>query len=482
MITNMEKYEIIRLKLNDWSNNKIHKEFGVSRNTIRKYWDDYLKKRQQLLSDGEQFDKRSMIESLIEDPHYDTSNRGPLKYSKEIDEALRNILKDEELKTERLGKTHKQALTKTQIYELIKDQGFDIGHTTINNKINEIRNESKEVYIRQDYTYGQRFEYDFGEVTLIIDGKHTKGYLAVMVLPASRFRWAYLYHNSKMDVFIDSQVKFFELIEGVPIEGVYDNMRNVVTKFIGRNEKELNPELIKLASYYGFDLNVTNCYSGNEKGTVEGSVKFIRNKVFATKYEFDSFESAEQYLQDELIKLNKDSDIEEEKKYLGPKMPKYETCIYLECNVDKYSFIRVDNNFYSVPEDIDQKPVDVKLYPNELIIYYKSKEIARHYRLAGKEKTCVDIRHYLHTFSRKPGALRNSLAIKADPRLKDIFDTYYKEKPKAFIELIREYKYLNNDELINILIPSSNQRMEEVFDSVVSKSVEQVAIISKMFH
>jgi len=478
----MEKYEIIRLKSNGWSSNRIAKEFGVSRNTIRKYWDDYLHKRDLLLSNDETIDKKCVIDSLVDEPHYDTSNRHSLKYSKEIDEALRKILKDEQLKTERLGKSHKQALTKTQIYELIVKQGFDIGHTTINCKINEIRNESREVYICQDYEYGQRFEYDFGEVKLIIDGKQTKGFLAVMVLPASGFKWAYLYHNSKFDVFIDSQVKFFELIEGVPKEGVYDNMRNVITRFIGRNKKQINPQLIKLAAYYGFELNVTNCYSGNEKGTVEGSVKHIRNRVFAVNYEFDSFESAQEYLQEELVTLNKDSDIEKEKKYLKPKMPRYETCTYLRCSVDKYSFIRVDNNFYSVPEDINRKPVDVKLYPNELIIYYKSKEIARHYRLTGKEKTCVDLRHYLHTLSRKPGALRNSLAIKADPRLKDIFDIYYKEKPKAFIELVREYKHLSNDELINILIPSSKQYMEEVFDNVLTRSVEQVEIISKMFH
>lgn len=478
----MEKYEIIKLKCDGWSTSRISNEFGISRNTIRKYWNDYQEKLELLKKDDPDIEIRGVVESLVGKPKYNTSNRGYLKYTKEMDLALRKILQDEEIKTERLGKTHKQYLTKTQIHDLLVKQGFNIGLTTISLKINEIKNESKEVYIAQEYEYGDRFEYDFGEVKLIINGKQTKGYLAVMVLPASTFRWAYLYHNSKMDVFIDSQARFFELIDGIPKEGVYDNMKNVVTKFIGKNEKELNPELLKLSLYYGFRLNVTNCYSGNEKGTVEGSVKYIRNKVFATKYEFDSFHEAEEYLQDKLVELNSDSKIDEEKKYLSKALPKYESCKYLRCNVDKYSFIRVDNNFYSVPEDINQKPVDVKLYPNELIIYYKNKEIARHYRLSGKEKTCVDIRHYLHTLSRKPGALRNSLAIKADPRLKDIFDTYYKEKPKAFIELIREYKDLDNDSLINILIPSSKAYSEEVFNSVVSKSIEQIETISKMFH
>ena len=78
--------------------------------------------------------------------------------------------------------------------------------------------------------------------------------------------------------------------------------------------KELNPELIKLSLYYDYQINVTNCFSGNEKGSVESAVKWIRNKVFASKYEFESFEEAENYLQNRLIEINKNSDIEEEKK------------------------------------------------------------------------------------------------------------------------------------------------------------------------
>lgn len=68
-----------------------------------------------------------------------------------------------------------------------------------------------------------------------------------MTSPASHFRWAYLYTNMKMEVFIDSHARFFELVGGSFKEGVYDNCRCVVSKFIGRNMKELNPELIKLS-------------------------------------------------------------------------------------------------------------------------------------------------------------------------------------------------------------------------------------------
>ena len=140
-----------------------------------------------------------------------------------------------------------------------------------------------------------------------------------------------------MDVFIDSQVKFFDMVKGSYEEGVYDNMRNVVSKFVGRNEKEINRELLKLATYYGFSINVTNCFSGNEKGTVESAVKWIRNKVFAIRYEFDTFEEAEAYLQKQLVKINEGSSIDEEMKYLKPYRPKYESAhIFYRCYIDAF--------------------------------------------------------------------------------------------------------------------------------------------------
>lgn len=480
MKTLMEKYVIIKLKKEGWSTSKISKTYGVARNTISKYWNEYNEKINALLSSNPSADTRNVIESLIENPKYDVSNRRPLKYTEEIDLKLREILENEKKKTELLGKNHKQALTNYQIYQLIKNEGFDIGKTTINNKINEIRNENREVFIKQKYDFCDRFEYDFGEVALVIDGKNTKGYLAVLTSPASGFRWAYLYHNSKMDVFLDSHVRFFEMLGGSFKEGVYDNMRNVVTKFVGRNEKELNGELIKLALYYDFEINVTNCFAGNEKGTVESAVKWIRNKVFAIKYRFDSFEEAAEYLQNQLVEINKDSKIEEEKKYLKPYRPKYETSSITKNNVDKYSFIHVDGNCYSVPEELCGKIVTVKTYPNEIVVLYNGEKMAVHTRHPGKGKTYVDIRHYLHTFIRKPGALKNSLALKSQPELKAIFDTYYKEKPKIFIEILRESEDLSFEELKDRLIPvKADETVDE--NKIINKTDEQIELVKTLF-
>lgn len=480
VISQMKKYEVIDLHLKGMSRRQISKFLGISRNTVSKYIDRYEKDVALIVEDNDSHDKRNIIESIVEMSKYDSSNRKAFKYNEDIDSLLDKILADEEKKNERLGPHHKQKLSKSQIHHLIVEAGHNIGLSTISNKINEKRNKKKEVYIKQEYPFGQRFEYDFGEVKLMINGSYTKGFLAVMTSPASGFRWAYLYHSSKMDVFIDSQVKFFEMVKGTYEEGVYDNMRNVVSKFIGRNEKEINEELIKLALYYGFSINVTNCYSGNEKGTVESAVKWIRNKVFAIKYEFDTFEEADKYLQQELVKINEGSLIKEEMKYLKPYKPRYETThIELRC-VDKYSFIKVDSNIYSVPDSLVGKNILIKIYPNDIDVYYKQEKVASHIRMAGKNKTCIDINHYLNTFLRKPGAVRNSTALKSIPELKDIFDKYYKENPKSFIEKLSENKHLEPKELIKVMNPDY-QLMDTENNLVKEETVKQIMEVTKLF-
>ena len=258
----MDKHAIIRLKKERHSNRKVAGMLHINRKTVAKYWNEYIEQIDGL--SNETANVKIIQEKICSEPTYDTSSRKCRKYTKEMDMYLDEILTDEIEKIKLLGR-NKQQLTQVQIYDLIVARGSDISLSTITNKIREKRNKPKECFIRQEYDYGDRLEYDFGEVKLVIDGELGTYHMAVLSSPAGDFRWAFLYKNQKKEVFMDSHVRFFEMMGGTYKEVVYDNMKNVVTRFIGKNEKQLNSDLIKLSLYYGFDINVTNCFKGNEK-------------------------------------------------------------------------------------------------------------------------------------------------------------------------------------------------------------------------
>jgi len=479
MITLMDKHAIIKLKKEGLSNRSIEKQIGIDRKTVAKYWKQYCDEQEKLSSQN--IDLKVVQERITSKPKYDASNRKPSKYSYEIDQALEEILISEKAKAKLLG-NNKQHLTNVQIHEELIKQGFDIGKTTISNKIKEKRNRNKECFIRQSYGLGDRLEFDFGEVKLQVGEAMRKYYMAVFSSPAADFRWMYLYNNQSKAVFMDAHVRFFEMMGGVYNEVVYDNMKNVVKRFIGRHEKELNDDLVKMSLYYGFRINVTNCFSGNEKGHVEGSVKYLRNKIFAPRYVFSSYEAVAIYMEKSLIELNKGSSISLEKKHLLPYKPKLELAEIRKLTVDKYSFVRIENNFYSVPDYLVGKSITGKIYYDSIDLYANDHLICSHKKRDGSKEISIDIRHYLKTFERKPGALHHSLALKSMPELKSIFDIHFKTKPKKFIEILKLNQKKSIDEITEIFkeLVYHEVPVQENSQKVVCMTMNQLKLYDRL--
>ena len=455
----LDKAAIIKLKETGMSNRGVARELGIDKKTVNKYWNEYKENIQRLSETTDTNEITQIQEDITSAPKYNSDSRTRRKVTPEFLNALEKILEDEEKKIKVLG-TNKQALTKQQIHELLKQQGFSLSYPTVVLEIKRIKSSGNECFIKQDYDFGDRLEYDFGEVKLVINGVVKRYYIAVLSSPSGNFRWCYLYDNCKKEVFMDSHVRFFEMIGGVWKEVVYDNMRNVVSKFIGKNEKELNEDLVKMSLYYGFEINVTNAFSGNEKGYVEGSVKYLRNKIFAKNYKFNSEESAIEYMESQLMKLNENSKIEEEKKKLKPTKPPLELANIKKSFVNKYSFVQIENNFYSVPEYLVGLNVTSKIYYNKILIYSNNEFVCEHKKIDGVKKISADIRHYLKTLTFKPGALRNSYVLKSNPKLKSIFDKYYTNNPKKFIDIISKNKEVSDDDLEKILITNSGNLVE----------------------
>lgn len=446
MLCSMDKGRIIGMKQAGMSGREIARQTGHDRKTVRRVWDQYSALSAQLNEPGA--DLKAVQAAMTEEPKYPKREGVRRVFTPELEARLAEILEQEQGKKRRLGNGHKQMLTNTQIHEQLESEGFSCSRPLINAELARLRRKQKEVYIRQTYDLGDRLEYDFGQVRLDC-GEGVKTYhMAVFSSPGAGWRWAYLYTNEKIGVFLDSHVRFFEMMGGCFREVVYDNMRNVVTKFIGKNEKVLNPELAKMALYYGYQVNVTNCFAGNEKGHVEGSVKIIRNKVFSGHYSFGSLDEAREHLHRRLMKMNESSQMEEEKSSLLPYKPPLELAAISEHTVSNLGMISVDTCFYSVPEYLVGKKVVVKKYHDELRIFAGNELVCGHKRIFGNGNMQVDIRHYLDTLLRKPGAVRNSVALKSIPKLKAIFDTHYSKTPKKFIEIFQENEDLSIDELI----------------------------------
>ncbi|MCG4583695.1 IS21 family transposase, partial [Anaerosalibacter bizertensis] len=166
---------------------------------------------------------------------YDTSKRAKIKLTDDVLKEIDELVSENE-KNRLMGRT-KQLMKKIDIHEELVERGYDIGYTTVCNYIKETY-EKKEAYIRQEYDLGETLEFDWGEVKLTIDGRETTLNMGLFTTAKGSYHYAKLYQNQKMENFLDIHVKAFNQIGGVHREVVYDNMKQAVKRFVGRNEKE----------------------------------------------------------------------------------------------------------------------------------------------------------------------------------------------------------------------------------------------------
>ena len=455
MLGSMQILDIINLYKQGSSRREIARALKINRRTVTDYCDEYDQAQKEIKTETDPR-KIAELQSVLTGQRRRKSNSKRTACTPEVYARIEEILKEEKEKEKLLG-WKKQGLTAKQILEILREEGFVIGYTSVKQIVRELKNKHPECYIMQEHPLGKRLEYDFGEVHLLIGRNdssakkksYKKYYIAVFAAPASDFRWAYLYEKSDLDVFIDSHVQFFRMIGGVWEEVVYDNMKNVVSCF-KNGEKIINLEARKLAAYYSYAINTTNVRRGNEKGSVERSVAYTRNQIFAKKFRFDSLEDARQYMAEQLVKLNKGSSIEKEKLSLRPANIPYLTCREEIRHVDKEAFIQIQKHKYSVPEDFVGQDLTVRLYADRIDIFRKNDFICSHKKGTGYGVT-ADIRHYIRTLTEKPGAICDSVALRSFPELKVVYDMYYTKYPELFISLVDKHKDLSNEDMAKAL-------------------------------
>ena len=129
------KKEIIALKNQGVSNTEIARNLGINRKTVKKYWDEYstaveMVERNQHKDDP--FVSKSIMKIINKKPTYNSTNRGPRKYTPELDAELDNILND--MKN---GSYVGKKPNSVQIHKMLTDKGFDIGRVTIAAKIKQ---------------------------------------------------------------------------------------------------------------------------------------------------------------------------------------------------------------------------------------------------------------------------------------------------------------------------------------------------------
>ena len=309
----------------------------------------------------------------------------------------------------------KQRHTAKRIFERIQEEGYEGGYTTVKDVVRELKRTSQEVFVPLMHRPGEA-QMDFGQALVKMNGVLRKVMFFAMSLPYSDAMFIVAYARECTETFQDGHVRAFEFFGGVPSRISYDNAKTSVSQIIGAHARKLTNGFLQLQSHYLFEEHFCQVRRPNEKGVVEGVVKFARLNYFVPVPQVKDFDELNAFLvercREDLKRTlrgrkgcKKELLAEDQQTLLDLPATPFDACKEVSTTVDRLSLIRFDCNDYSVSVRFAHHTVVVKGYTDHACIFRKNIMIAEHARCWDKEDIAFEPIHYLELLERKPGAL-----------------------------------------------------------------------------
>lgn len=165
----------------------------------------------------------------------------------------------------------------TSIYDRLRRQGYAGCYEMVKRAVRPIRAQKQALaYVRFETEPGAQAQVDFGEFAVqAADGAARKYYLFALILGYSRMLHGELLERCDMCSFLQAHQRAFAALGGVPLEILYDRMRNVfLRQLVGK--VQFSQSLVEVATHYGFTPRVAPAYAPWVKGKVERPMDFIR--------------------------------------------------------------------------------------------------------------------------------------------------------------------------------------------------------------
>jgi len=316
----------------------------------------------------------------------------------------------------------KQRHTAKRIFERLRDEhGYGGGYTVVKDHVRRQKARGRETFVPLSHPPGHA-QVDFGEAVAIIGGVRQKIHFFCMDLPQSDSGFVKAYPRETTEAFLDGHVSAFEFYGSVPLSILYDNLKIAVAKICGDGKRERTRAFTELVSHYLFQDRFGRPGKGNDKGKVEGLVKFSRSNFMTPIPVAASYEALNAMLADRCRKrLSERAGRHTET--IGQRLAAdlaalralpavaLEPCEKRVARVSSTALVRYRGNDYSVPTAHGFQAVLVKGFVDEVLILCDGAQVARHARSYDQGAFVYDPLHYLALIETKPGSLDQAAAL-----------------------------------------------------------------------
>lgn len=431
MIGMVDKELIRKLVLvKGWSIREVAREMKIARQTIRKCLVDADPPRYRL-AEARPAPAIAPVKGLIDTWLAEDANRPP-----------------------------KQRHTARRIYtRLVEEYNFQGGESTVRRYVATARGSQREVFIPLEFELGQRAFCDWGQAQVVMDGKEMTVHLFCMRLAGSRDFFVVAFLNERQEAFFEGHRQAFEFWGGVPAVISYDNLTTAVKKILTGRDRVEQDSFSALRAHYLFDSHFCSPGKGNEKGSVENLVGYVRRNFLVPVPEVRSLDELNTFLRSTCLQNRQRrhplrpalvGTIFEQERQALLKLPlrPFFCARVVHPQVNSLSLVHFDTNRYSVPARYAYQRVTLKAYVDRVEIYHGTEKIAQHGQLFGRNEESLQFDHYLDLLERKPGAMSYARALKPSAlppvwlKYLELLRSTHTRPEKEFIHTLRLLRHI----------------------------------------
>ena len=274
----------------------------------------------------------------------------------------------------------------------------------------------REVALRFEGMPGEFLQVDWGEVRdlpLTHAGPTRTRYFFAARLKYSRFMFVQFHSDMREETFLRALIDCFLAIGGVPWVVVTDNMKTAVLGRDAAHQPIWNPAYQKLAAEFHFLPEACTPAAGNQKGSVENLVKFVKQNFLPGRSFHDDRDLVEQCQQwltqvnteriNDATKALPTTLLLEEQGQFSPLPASAQDYGFFDCVVvNRESLVALESNHYSVPTHLVGRALTARVHRTHIDLFADGDRVASHPRSQGKSQRVLDPAHFEEAFKSKP--------------------------------------------------------------------------------
>lgn len=310
-------------------------------------------------------------------------------------------------------------LRASRLYDMLRARGYEGSDRTLRRYVRRVRPEpAREAFVRSNVLIGEESQVDWAKVGVLdVPGGTRALWMFVIVLSYSRAMWAELVFDQTAASLARSLTRATSFFGGATRTWLFDNPKTVVLERRG-DAVRFHPLLVEVTGHYCVQAKLCAPGRGNEKGRVERTIRYIRDRFLGGRTITSIDEGNRELLAfindiahprpHPTIPQRTVADVYDEEKGHLLRLAPHPFCAdqVVSARADKTAFVRFDTNDYSVPSRYNRADVIVVADDRVVRVLDKGEEIARHARCWGKRQVVEDVAHRRELVAKKRRAAK----------------------------------------------------------------------------